>query len=133
MKEDLLNFDSRRITPKIAAACSAIIAGAPESFKPEVRIDPLRYLCACYVGLTISTFLALQVIAKASVAAAPLAAWSQANLSYATVLTQVKPLEDSLAAANKGLAGARNRLATCKVSQLVLYLIYTCKNHVDFV
>jgi len=89
MKEDLLNFDSRRITPKIAAACSAIIAGAPESFKPEV-------------------------IAKASVAAAPLAAWSQANLSYATVLTQVKPLEESLAAANKGLAGARNRLATCK-------------------
>ena len=36
MKEDLLNFDSRRITPKIAAATEKIISASPDSFVPAV-------------------------------------------------------------------------------------------------
>jgi hypothetical protein len=104
MKEDLMNFDSRKITPKIAAAVDKVISGSPDSFEPEVRLhscfhsfEPEARLHSLMLSLANSwqflftpsplrLFMCLlvtvnfcQKIAKASVAAAPLAAWYTFN------------------------------------------------------
>ena len=68
VKDELINFDSRKITPEIRSSVTEILATKGHSFEHAT-------------------------IYRVSVAAAPLAAWVKANLEYSTVLHKIAPLE----------------------------------------
>ena len=67
MKDEIINFDSRNITPEIHDSVSELLAQKANSFEHNT-------------------------IYRVSVAAAPLAAWVKANLEYAVVLKKVGPM-----------------------------------------
>ena len=71
-KERIVNFDAHEINAATRLDVGQLIASRPGSFRPAD-------------------------IARVSRAAAPLAAWVQANLSYSVVLEKVAPLESTLA------------------------------------
>jgi dynein heavy chain 2 len=70
VKDELINFDSRKITPEIRDSVTDILQAKSNSFEHAV-------------------------IYRVSVAAAPLAAWVKANLEYSTVLHKIAPLEQA--------------------------------------
>jgi dynein heavy chain 2 len=86
---DILNFDARSITPKVRAGVESVIRKNAASFEPATA-------------------------RKASLAAAPLAAWAQAQLKYASVLEKIAPLERDLAKAEGSLKSSRDRVAQCE-------------------
>ncbi|TPX45912.1 hypothetical protein SeLEV6574_g03556 [Synchytrium endobioticum] len=85
VKEDILNFDAHNVTRKSREAVSALLKSKPESFDEAT-------------------------IKRASVAAAPLAAWVKANIQYSQVLDHVAPLESDLAALTKSLQRSTDRV-----------------------
>lgn len=79
VKEEILNFDARKIEKSSLKEVQKLLEAKPDSFdEASVR--------------------------KASVAAAPLAAWVKANVQYANVLANIQPLEQSLKALQDSLA-----------------------------
>eukprot|EP00965_Chrysotila_dentata_P015557 515138-Pleurochrysis_carterae.AAC.1 len=68
VKDEILNFDSRKITPEIRDSVNQLLKTKPNSFEHAN-------------------------IYRVSVAAAPLAAWVKANLEYSQVLHKIQPLE----------------------------------------
>ena len=64
IKEEILSFDARRISPKDRGNVEQLLADRPNSFKPEVA-------------------------KKASAVAVPLAAWVTANVKFSYVLEKV--------------------------------------------
>lgn len=66
------SFDARKISPESRRAVEQLMARRSDSF--DVRVAK-----------------------RASAAAAPLAAWVQANVSFARVLERIRPLEDEQA------------------------------------
>lgn len=86
---EILNFDSRKITPEIRAGVQELLRQKGESFE-EARIY------------------------RVSVAAAPLAAWVKANLEYSDVLHRIAPLEASNAELQSDLDASQERLNKCK-------------------
>ena len=68
IKEEILSFDARRISPRDRANVEQLLSERSNSFKPEVA-------------------------KKASAVAVPLAAWVTANVKFSYVLEKVKPLE----------------------------------------
>eukprot|EP01084_Bolivina_argentea_P165210 287046_1 len=71
IKQEIMNYDARRITPQIRKKAKKLVNDKAQSF------DAKR-------------------IQRVSVAAAPLAAWFKANISYSLVLEKIAPLEGEL-------------------------------------
>ncbi|KAK0416096.1 hypothetical protein QR680_012296 [Steinernema hermaphroditum] len=69
VKEEIVNFDARRITPELGKKVQGLINQKPASFDQKNA-------------------------KRASVAAAPLAAWVTANLQYSAILDKIAPLEN---------------------------------------
>jgi len=72
--QDILNYDAHSLTPATRSEVAKVMKSKAESFKHEN-------------------------IYRASVAAAPLAAWVKANVKYAQVLEKIAPLEHDLQSA----------------------------------
>ncbi|TMW62553.1 hypothetical protein Poli38472_005171 [Pythium oligandrum] len=89
VKEDILNYDARRITPDISKAVTKLVKSKASSFDHET-------------------------IYRVSVAAAPLATWVKANLKYSMVLNKIEPLEADLAEAKRSLDASQQRLQQCE-------------------
>uniref|UniRef100_A0A915PL62 Cytoplasmic dynein 2 heavy chain 1 n=1 Tax=Setaria digitata TaxID=48799 RepID=A0A915PL62_9BILA len=68
VKEEIINFDARRISSDVNKKVSTLIKNKQSSFDPKNA-------------------------KRASAAAAPLAAWVRANLDYSTILERVAPLQ----------------------------------------
>ncbi|KAL3101915.1 hypothetical protein niasHS_003324 [Heterodera schachtii] len=85
VKEEIINFDVRRITPSTAKKVGALVKAKAASFDP--------------------------VNAKnASTAIAPLAAWVTANLQYALILEKIAPLEQKKESLVKNLNAAEQQM-----------------------
>ncbi|XP_015793625.1 cytoplasmic dynein 2 heavy chain 1-like [Tetranychus urticae] len=85
VKDEIINFDARKITPEIRARVESSLANKPDSFDERQA-------------------------KRASIAAAPLANWVKANLAYSKVLHKIKPLEDEQARLQSNLRSAQNRM-----------------------
>jgi dynein heavy chain 2 len=86
----ILGFDARQVTPSMKSKVGKIIAQYPASFEPSV-------------------------IKRSSVACAPLAAWSIANLKYSEILLKIEPLTSELDKLSAKLAQSTERVAECRV------------------
>jgi dynein heavy chain 2 len=89
VKEEILNFDARRITKEMRTLVSKLLKNKASSFEHAN-------------------------IYRVSVAAAPLAAWVKANIRYSLVLEKIEPLEDQLNEAKAALDAAQQRLDECE-------------------
>ena len=89
VKDEIINFDARNVTPRSRAAVQKLMEEKAASFEHKN-------------------------ILRASVAAAPLAAWAKANLKYSTVLEKIAPLEEDLRELSESLDTSRTRMAQCK-------------------
>ncbi|KAI1294982.1 Cytoplasmic dynein 2 heavy chain 1 [Halotydeus destructor] len=85
VKEDIINFDARKITRDMSDKVEVLLANKPHSFEDAVA-------------------------KRASAAAAPLASWVMANVTFARVLHKIKPLEDEQNRLESGLRSAQNRI-----------------------
>lgn len=85
VKEEIINFDARKITPEMSSKVEDLLRNKPNSFEEKVA-------------------------KRASAAAAPLATWVVANLSFARVLQKIKPLEDEQNKLESGLRAAQTRM-----------------------
>ena len=85
IKEEILNFDARRIKPVIIKQVRDLIMKRSKSFNQAN-------------------------ISRVSFAAAPLASWVTANLEYADVLQKIKPLEDELIHSTNALSISETQL-----------------------
>jgi len=86
---EILNFDSRKITPEIRQSVAELLKSKGQSFEHAT-------------------------IYRVSVAAAPLAAWVKANMEYSSVLERVSPLESKNAELQVDLDSSQERLDKCK-------------------
>jgi dynein heavy chain 2 len=87
--QDILSYDAHRMSGEMRAEVAKVLRVKGDSFKHEV-------------------------IYRASVAAAPLAAWVKAQLKYASVLEAIAPLEAGLAAAGAELARCSTSLSEAR-------------------
>ncbi|XP_074649972.1 cytoplasmic dynein 2 heavy chain 1-like [Tubulanus polymorphus] len=85
VKEDILCFDARKISPEIRSGVEELLKKCKDSFEPKVA-------------------------KRASAAAAPLAAWVKANVQYSYVLERIEPLETEQTQLKKNLAKAESRM-----------------------
>lgn len=85
VKEEIRNFDARRIESKSRAQVEQLMKTKSNSFTKEAA-------------------------ARASAAAAPLSAWVAANVKYSHVLEKIKPLEQEQKTLQSNLRNAENKL-----------------------
>ena len=85
VKEDILAFDARRISPQSRQLVEALLEDRRHSFDP-------------------------QVAKKASSVAAPLASWVMANVKFSYVLDKIKPLEQEQAKLHRSLKMAEDQI-----------------------
>ena len=85
VKEEILNFDARRVNPKNREIVEALLEEKSNSFDPNVA-------------------------KKASSVAAPLASWVLANVKFSYVLDKIKPLEQEQARLQRSLKMAEDQL-----------------------
>uniref|UniRef100_A0A183BTS1 Cytoplasmic dynein 2 heavy chain 1 n=1 Tax=Globodera pallida TaxID=36090 RepID=A0A183BTS1_GLOPA len=85
VKEEVINFDVRRITPSTAKKVGTLVKSKAASF------DPIN-------------------AKNASAAIAPLAAWVTANLQYALILEKIAPLEQKKESLVKNLDAAEHQM-----------------------
>jgi len=85
VKEEILNFDARSITPKIREAVEELLRVKSDSFE---EANAKRSSAAC----------------------APLATWVKALLQYSVVIEKVAPMEATLKKFSNSLEASRNRL-----------------------
>jgi dynein heavy chain 2 len=85
VKDEIIHFDARKISPEIREQVEAFIAENSKSFEPAAA-------------------------KRASVACAPLAMWVKANLQYADVLDKIQPLESQAKLLEDGLADSQDKL-----------------------
>ncbi len=90
VKEQILNFDAHNVTP--GKSLKRILLRTQANYYPykEIRDKVEEHLEKCKNSFDPKT------IMHASVAAAPLASWVKANISYSSVLESVAPLEKEL-------------------------------------
>ncbi|KAL3981550.1 Dynein heavy chain N-terminal region 2 family protein [Acanthocheilonema viteae] len=86
VKDEIINFDARRISPDVNKKVSALVKSKQSSFDPKNA-------------------------KRASAAAAPLAAWVCANLDYSTILERVAPLQKEKNDLIKNLNEAEKQMA----------------------
>ncbi|CAK9088100.1 Cytoplasmic dynein 2 heavy chain 1 (Dynein heavy chain isotype 1B) [Durusdinium trenchii] len=89
VKEDIMAFDTHRITPEIRAQVTKLLRARGSSFERAT-------------------------IQRVSVAAAPFAAWVKANIRYSLVLEKIQPLEQELDEAKEALDSAQERMQACE-------------------
>lgn len=89
VKDSIIGYDARRMTAKQRAAVSKILREKGSSFEKDV-------------------------ITRVSFAAAPMAEWVKAVLSYAETLENIAPLEGELAAATRALEESQAALDSNK-------------------
>ena len=89
VKDEIINFDSRKITPEIREGVMEIVNQKSQSFEHAT-------------------------IYRVSVAAAPLAAWVKANLEYSAVLVKISPLMEANDQLQAELESSKERLEKCK-------------------
>ncbi|EEC18129.1 cytoplasmic dynein heavy chain, putative [Ixodes scapularis] len=85
VKEEILGFDVRSVTPEIRQSVQELLVKNQSSFD-------------------------VKNAKRASAAAAPLASWVQANVKYAEVLQKIGPLEAEQAKLKKNLSTAERRM-----------------------
>ncbi|XP_049522370.1 LOW QUALITY PROTEIN: cytoplasmic dynein 2 heavy chain 1-like [Dermacentor silvarum] len=85
VKEEIMSFNARSVTPEIKNSVQALLRTNGASFD-------------------------MKNAKRASAAAAPLAAWVQANVQYADVLHKIGPLEAEQGELQRKLSGAEQRL-----------------------
>ncbi|XP_072143695.1 cytoplasmic dynein 2 heavy chain 1 [Dermacentor andersoni] len=85
VKEEIMSFNARSVTPEIKNSVQELLRTNGASFD-------------------------MKNAKRASAAAAPLAAWVQANVQYADVLHKIGPLEAEQAELQRKLSGAEQRL-----------------------
>ncbi|KAJ3025524.1 UNVERIFIED_CONTAM: Cytoplasmic dynein 2 heavy chain 1 [Siphonaria sp. JEL0065] len=91
VKDEIMNFNARNITPSVRDSVYAFMKSKGDSFEESV-------------------------IKRASVAAAPLAMWVKANLQYSMVLERIGPLEADLLKLTKSLDASKERVIKLKSS-----------------
>ena len=91
VKDRILNFDAREIKSEVRDNVRKLLEQKSQSFKHEI-------------------------IVRASVAAAPLAAWVRAQIEYSTVLDKVQPLQTELDAAQEILKQSESKLKKAEKS-----------------
>ncbi|KAI9332693.1 dynein heavy chain and region D6 of dynein motor-domain-containing protein [Obelidium mucronatum] len=91
VKDEIMNFNARNITPSVRDSVNAFMKSKGDSFEESV-------------------------IRRASVAAAPLAMWVKANLQYSMVLERIGPLEADLNKLTKSLDASKERVVKLKNS-----------------
>ncbi|VDK57838.1 unnamed protein product, partial [Gongylonema pulchrum] len=85
VKEEIINFDARKIPPDVNKKVAALIKSKESSFNPKNA-------------------------KRASAAAAPLAAWVRANLDYSTIVGRVAPLEEEKSTLIRNLNKAEKQM-----------------------
>jgi len=90
VKDEIINFDARRVTPANRKSVQDLINSKASSFEH-------------------------QNIYRVSVAAAPLAAWVKANVKFSMVLERIAPLERDLEDLNASLEESKQKLQQCEV------------------
>ena len=85
VKEDILNFDARRVSSNSRQQVERLLEDRSQSFDPAVA-------------------------KKASSAAAPLASWVLANVKFSYVLDKIKPLEQEQARLQRSLKMAEDQI-----------------------
>lgn len=85
IKEEILNFDARNVTPQIRESVSELLRSKPDSFDEAT-------------------------VKRSSVAAAPLAIWVRANLEFSRVLDKIRPLEEDLARVTRTLQDSKDKV-----------------------
>lgn len=85
VKDEIMNFDARKITPAMREKVQQLLSTRAASFEEKTA-------------------------KRASAAAAPLAAWVMANVSFSQVLHKIKPLEDEQNKLESGLKSAVTRM-----------------------
>lgn len=85
VKEDIQNFDARKINPEIRESVQELLQKNKKSFDPAIA-------------------------KRASAAAAPLAAWVRANIRYSYVLEKIEPLEQEQAVLKANLDKSEEKL-----------------------
>ncbi|GBG84147.1 hypothetical protein CBR_g38121 [Chara braunii] len=89
VKEEIMTFDARKISPELRKDVQKLMASKAASFEHAN-------------------------IYHVSVAAAPLAAWVRANVRYSLVLEKIRPLEEGLRDLEGSLARSREKLFDCE-------------------
>ncbi|GAB6032228.1 Cytoplasmic dynein 2 heavy chain 1 [Chamberlinius hualienensis] len=85
VKEEICQFDARNISLQSRESVEQLLKNRKDSFQPKNA-------------------------KRASAAAAPLAAWVQANVRYSQVLNKIKPLEEEQAKLMRNLSKAESRM-----------------------
>lgn len=88
IKQEILNFDARKI-------------------KSRTRTEVTKFIASREISFDAAS------IRRASVAAAPLARWVQANLKYSSVLETIQPKQEELSAAEQTLQKSQVKLDNC--------------------
>ncbi|KAJ3344816.1 Cytoplasmic dynein 2 heavy chain 1 [Entophlyctis luteolus] len=91
VKDEIMNFNARTITPAVRESVYALLKSKGDSFEESL-------------------------IKRASVAAAPLAMWVKANLQYSSVLERISPLETDLLNLTRSLESSKQRVRDLKAS-----------------
>jgi dynein heavy chain 2 len=89
VKEDILNYDGKKITPDLRKNVAKLMKKNPASFEPDT-------------------------IKRVSVAAAPMAAWVKANIKYSLVIEKIEPLQEQLDDEVRKLEASQARLQRCE-------------------
>ncbi|KRY49657.1 Cytoplasmic dynein 2 heavy chain 1 [Trichinella britovi] len=85
VKEEIINFDARKVSPQTVDRVKELVARKSASFDPKTA-------------------------KRASIAAAPLASWVTANLKYAEILAKIKPLEQQKYKLQKNLTRVERQM-----------------------
>ncbi|CAI4230143.1 unnamed protein product [Auanema sp. JU1783] len=85
VKDEIINFDAHRISKDVRKKVQSLVQSKQSSFDPKNA-------------------------KRASVAAAPLAAWVMANLEYSAILEKISPLEQEKNALVKNLSKAEKQI-----------------------
>ncbi|KAJ3416777.1 Cytoplasmic dynein 2 heavy chain 1 [Chytridiales sp. JEL 0842] len=91
IKDEIMNFDARNVTPSVRESVMSLLDSKKDSFDEAT-------------------------IKRVSVAAAPLAQWVKANIQYSEVLERIGPLELEMNRLTKTLDKSRERIANLKSS-----------------
>jgi dynein heavy chain 2, cytosolic len=89
VKDDILNFDAKKISPELRKNVAKLLKKKPASFDDAA-------------------------IQRVSVAAAPMAAWVKANIRYSLVIEKIEPLQAELEEEIEKLEQSQKRLRRCE-------------------
>lgn len=114
VKEDIINFDARRITPEMAKRVNSLVKAKASSFDPKnaKRASAGQFAlkgrgCGCVDRVN---YFIIFCVCMFHLAAAPLAAWVTANLQYAIIIEKIAPLEQKKSTLEKNMTAAERQM-----------------------